>query len=117
MSYYSGLNDDLTNPNSPYYLGAPSSLEQINNYLHGTHYGYNNNPYYNTNFLGKVNNRFITPLRADQVEIQGRIAERRRKEGLSIGVAAAIAGVASLLIFRKTANFVKGLPLIGKLFK
>ena len=45
------------------------------------------------------------------------MADRRRKEGIFFGIIGAVGVVGSLILFKKTTNFIKNLPLIGRLFK
>lgn len=113
MSNYNPiLHRDLTDPNSPYCLNAPSSIEQINNYL----YGNGRNNYYRTNYLGPINNRFITPLHKDQVEIQGMIRERSKREGVFFAMVGGLALLGSLMLFKKPTPATHKVSFWSKLF-
>ena len=95
---YARAKDELNNPLSPYYLGATSSLQGLDNYLRG----------YNTNYFGGNAYQYLAPRQADSVEIYHKAHEARKKRNTWIGIG--IAAIAAYIFRGK-------IPLIGKYLK
>ncbi len=95
---------ELNNPNSAFYLGNPSTYEQINNLIHG---GMQSQEI-RTNYFGKDKNKYLSPPTTDSVEILNKVKKERKTLNWVIG--GSIAAVIGFLFRGK-------IPIIGKLLK
>jgi len=89
---------ELRDPNSIYYIGGPSSIEKVHNYLN------------RTNYFGSDAHRYLAPRTCDTVEIYSRCHERREKRRwfYTIGIIGA-----AILAYMGRGK----IPLIGKFLK
>ena len=95
---FSRAQAELNDPMSPYYLGAPSTMDRIDGYLR------------RTNYFGPNARNYLAQPTCDSVEILERMRERRTKRNWLYGLGIAAAAVTAYLFRGK-------IPLIGKFLK
>ena len=101
---------ELNDPNSQYYLGQPSILEQINNYMNGV------NPSYGARGLTKRNMYIGQPVQ-DKFESAANIARGRKQEDIFSYIVTGTATVLGLLVLRKVPLVNKIPKLLGSVLK
>lgn len=97
---FSRANAELNDPNSPYYLGRPSSIEQINSYLRGE---------YRTNYFGPSASRYLSSLDRDAFMLQ-KAKDRENNERILTFFGVGIAAITAWCLRGK-------IPFIGKFLK
>lgn len=97
---FSRANAELNDPNSPYYLGRPSSISQIDSYLRGG---------YRTNYFGPNASRYLSSLDHDAFMLQ-KSRDRRNNENLLTFLGIGVAAITAWCLRGK-------IPFIGKFLK
>ena len=101
MSYViDALKRDLNDPNSPYYLGQPTTSEYIQNMLKGI----------NTHYFGSNKKTFLAQPQSDMVQIMRNAKENNNKNNWLKTATAAVLGVAGIFLLKKV-------PIVSSILK
>lgn len=105
---FANVREELNNPNSPYYLGSPSTYEKIQDFLRSY-----NNKGINTNYFGGNAKNYLSRAESDYFihnKMMNEIEQKNKFKAWTLGIGmATAAGLA--YIFRGK------IPLIGRFLK
>ena len=104
------VRNDLCDPNSPYYLGQPSTIDYIQQTLRGM--GVNRGRCYNTNYLGSNKRAFLAQPQVDTFMVMKNAHDDNIRNNWMKFIVGTTVGLASLFVFKK----IPGLNLIPKAF-
>ena len=107
-STLASVKQELNNPDSPYYLGKPSTIEQIQNFLNGY-----NNKGINTNYFGENAKQYLSRSEYDYFihnKMMNEIENKNKNKAWTLGIGAVLLTSMAYLFRGK-------IPLIGRFLK